>query len=69
MCIMEPYENWRLNMKDFLSDVFAVIVGIMVVGVLFAYFTADPRVKAWCDVTTTNPIDQFGCNVRMTINP
>jgi hypothetical protein len=35
----------------------------------FAYFTADPAVSAYCDVMTTNPIDQTGCTIRLTLNP
>lgn len=56
-------------MKNFLSDVVAVMLGVMLLAVGYAYFTADPAVSAYCDLITSNPIDQTGCTVRMTINP
>jgi hypothetical protein len=54
-------------MKDFLSDVVAAMLAIMILAIGFAYFTADPLVKTWCDVSTSNPFDQTSCIVTKTL--
>lgn len=56
-------------MADFLSTLVAAMLGVMLLAVGFAYLTADPAVKTYCDVISTNPVDQTGCTIRLTLNP
>lgn len=56
-------------MADFLSNLVAAMLGVILLAVGYAYFTANPATSAYCDVITSNPIDQTGCTIRLTLNP
>jgi len=52
---------------SFLSDLVAVILGFVFLSIGFAYFTAEPNVKEYCQNSTNNPINSTSCIIRTTV--
>lgn len=55
-------------MLEFLSNVVAAFLGIMIAVALLAYTSADPMVKIGCEIQYSNTISTTACIITNTLN-
>lgn len=53
--------------KYFLSEVLATVLGVMIIVLLLAFYSADPDTRVHCDAVTDNPFSQTNCIIRDTL--